>query len=92
MKVRILCAAAGLMAMLSSCSITLPVAATSNPVGAKVGSATAPVFFNILVFGGDASIKSAAKNGGITKISTVDMKQFNLLGIYSTYTTIVTGE
>jgi hypothetical protein len=92
MKVRILCAAAGLMAMLSSCSITLPVAATSNPVGAKVGSATAPVFLGVFVFDGDASIKSAAKNGGITKISTVDMKQFTILNIYSTYTTIVTGE
>jgi hypothetical protein len=80
------------MDMLSSCSITLPVAATSNPVGAKVGSATAPVFLGVFVFDGDASIKSAAKNGGITKISTVDMKQFTILNIYSTYTTIVTGE
>ena len=92
MRVSLLCAAAGLMAALSSCSITLPVAATSNAVGAKVGEATAPVFLGVFCFGGDASIKSAAKNGGISRISTVDMKSFNILNIYSTYTTIVTGE
>jgi hypothetical protein len=92
MKVFFLCAAAALMATLSSCSITLPVAATSNPVGAKVGSATADVFLSVLVFGGDASIRSAAKNGGITRISTVDLKQTNILGLYGTYTAIVTGE
>jgi hypothetical protein len=92
MNFRHLFAAAGMIACLSSCSITLPVAATSNPVGNKVGSATAPVFLGVFVFDGDASIKSAAKNGGITKISTVDMKMMNILYIYQTYTTVVSGE
>lgn len=81
-----------MVAMLSSCTITLPVAATSNPVGSKVGSADAQVFLKVLCFGGDASIRTAAKNGGITRISTVDMKHFDVLGIYGEYTTIVTGE
>lgn len=79
-------------AIMSSCSLTLPVGATSNPVGNKVGSATAPYFLNFLVFNGDASIQSAAKNGGITKISTVDLKQTNILGLFGTYVCIVTGE
>ncbi len=79
-------------AMLSSCSLTLPVNATSNSVGSKVGTAKATGFLGFLFFNADASIKSAAQNGGITKISTVDIKQTSLLNIIVTYETIVTGE
>jgi hypothetical protein len=78
--------------LVSSCSITVPVGATSNPVGSKVGTSTATVYLHSLAFGADASIKSAAKNGGITKISTVDIKHTDILGIVQTYETIVTGE
>lgn len=80
------------MLSLSSCSLTLPVNATSNAVGSKVGRAKATGFLGILFFNQDASIQSAAKNGGITKISTVDIKQGSVLGIVVTYETIVTGE
>jgi hypothetical protein len=78
--------------LLSSCSITLPVAATSNPVGGKVGRASGMGFLGVLVFGVDASIHTAAKNGGISKISTVDFKKSDILGIVQTYECIVTGE
>ena len=78
--------------ILTSCSITMPVTATSNSVGSKVGEATATIYLGVLYFDADASIQTAAKNGGISKISTVDIKQFNVLNIYTTYTTIVTGE
>lgn len=84
-------AVAGLM-FLSSCSIVMPVAATSNPVGSKVGTSKATVYLGILAFDQDASIQTAAKNGGIKKISTVDMKQGNMLNLIWTYETIVTGE
>lgn len=77
---------------LSSCSLVMPVAATSNPVGSKVGTAKAVVLFGVLAFNQDASIKKAAQSAGITKISTVDMKQGNILGLVFTYETIVTGE
>lgn len=77
---------------LASCSVTMPVSATSNPVGSKVGTSTGRCFFYALCFGADASIQSAAKDGGITKISTVDMKTTNILGIVVTYKCIVTGE
>ncbi|HKL02905.1 MAG TPA: TRL-like family protein [Cryomorphaceae bacterium] len=79
-------------AMMASCSLTLPVAATSNPVGSKVGTANASGFFHVLFFDADASIQTAAKNAGITKISTVDVKHKNVLGILTSYETIVTGE
>ena len=91
-KIRNLFAIAAVAAVMASCSVTMPVNATSNPVGSKVGSATATGYLGVFFFNADASIRTAAKNGGITKISTVDMKQTNILGIIWTYETIVTGE
>lgn len=76
---------------LTSCAVTLPVNATSNEVGSKVGMSKATGYLNILWFDQDASIQKAAKQGGITKISTVDLKQTDLLGIIQTYECIVTG-
>lgn len=77
-----------------SCSTTGPVAATSNELGAKVGTSTAGKLFGLIPipFDGDYSIAKAARNGGITKISTVDLKEFSYLGVWSGKTTIVTGE
>lgn len=76
----------------SSCAVTLPVDATSNPIGSKVGTATATGYLGVLFFDQDASIRTAAKNGGITRISTVDIKSTSILNLIVTYETIVTGE
>lgn len=77
----------------SSCSVTTPVAATSNPVGSKVGVAKSTQILGFFFDGGDLSIKTAAKNGGISKISTVDFKQkMVFLAFVMGYETIVTGE
>ena len=76
---------------LTGCAITLPVAATSNAVGSKVGTSTATVYMGRLMFDADASIRTAAANGGITKISTVDIKISSLFNIITTYECIVTG-
>lgn len=76
---------------LSSCSIVVPVTATSNPVGNKVGTAKATIYLSMLYFGQDASIQTAAKNGGIKEISTVDLKFTSTLFIIETLETIVTG-
>ena len=80
-----------LMLFLTSCSVTLPVNATSNQVGDKVGMSKATGYLNFIWIGQDASIQKAAKQSGITKISTVDLKQTDLLGIIQTYECIVTG-
>lgn len=77
---------------LSSCAVTLPVNATSNPLGSKVGTASATGYLGVLFFDQDASIRTAAKNGGITRISTVDIKTSTILNLIVTYETIVTGE
>jgi len=93
-KVRntIIAAVAG-MFLLSSCSVTLPVTATSNPVGSKVGVAKSNQILGFFPDGGDMSIQTAAKNGGIKKISTVDFKhKMIFLNIFISHETIVTGE
>jgi len=91
-KIKTIAASLAVMALLSSCSLTLPVNATSNPVGSKVGTAKATGYFGILFFNQDASIQKAAKNGKITQISTVDIRSKNTLNIFVSYETIVTGE
>ena len=91
-KFKTVAALLAMVAMMSSCALTLPINATSNPIGPKVGTASATGFLGILFFNADASIRTAAKNGGITKVSTVDLKQRNILGLLITYETIVTGE
>ncbi|MGK0464327.1 MAG: hypothetical protein ACJAT5_000739 [Lentimonas sp.] len=68
-----------------------PFAVTANQGGSKEGSATATGILGLFSFG-DASTSTAARAGGVTKIRTVDVKSFNILGIYYTYTTVVTGE
>lgn len=78
--------------LLSSCSVTMPVNATSNPMGSKVGRAKATGYLGFLFFDADASIRTAAKNGGISKISSVDIKYTSILNLVVTYETIVTGE
>lgn len=91
-KVKTIFAMFAVVVIMSSCAITLPVNATSNPVGNKVGTAKATGYLGVLFFDADASIRTAAKNGGITKISTVDIKHTNVLNLIVTYETIVTGE
>lgn len=78
---------------MTSCAITMPVAATSNSVkdADKTGVSKATMLFGVLPLGGDASVISAARNGNIDKIATVDLKTTNILNILVTYETKVTG-
>ncbi|NLB60797.1 MAG: TRL-like protein family [Lentisphaerae bacterium] len=70
---------------------TTPEIATSNAQATKVGVSEC-ISVMALVAVGDASIAAAAKNGGITKIHSVDWNAKSILGIYSVYQTIVRGE
>ena len=73
-------------------SPTLPVNATSTPVGPKVGGSTCMYLFNCIpMFGADAGIQNAAKKGNITNISTVDQKA-TCYFLWTNVTTVVTGE
>ncbi len=95
-KLRNLLVVGGAALFLASCSMTMPITATSNAVGSKVGKSSGSCYLGAwpfgLCFGVDASIQSAAKNGGITEISTVDMQMKNVLNLIVTYETIVTGK
>ena len=66
------------------------VTATEKAGGSKIGESTATLVFGVSF--GDASIQTAAANGGIDKIKTVDVRVKNVLGIFMEQTTIVTGD
>jgi hypothetical protein len=59
-------------------------------VGTKEGTACAQSILGLIALD-DASIKTAARNGGITKIDSVDHHSTNILGILGRFCTIVRG-
>lgn len=80
--------------VLVGCMTTVtPFAVTSNELGSKVGEASAKFLFGYLPlsFNMDLGIQKAAQNGGITKISTVDVKAKQGF-LVTTISTVVTGE
>jgi len=66
------------------------VTATSNSGATKMGTAKSQ---GVIGFAwGDSSIKTAAANGGITKIQHVDYHITSVLGVYTETTVTVYGE
>ncbi|MDX2191455.1 MAG: TRL domain-containing protein [Bacteroidota bacterium] len=79
--------------LLSSCTTISPLMVTQNNLGAKQGKSRAAFLFGkIALDGGDYSTGTAARNGGVSKIATVDLQVQNYLGIVIIYTTLVGGE
>ena len=68
-----------------------PADVTGNGASSKVGRATCKSYLGICGTG-DASIETAAKAAGITKIHHVDFESYSVLGFYATFTTVVYGE
>jgi len=68
----------------------IPAMTTENETGTKQGEACQTNILG-LVATGDASISTAAENGGITNIYAVDTNFSTILGIYSKSCTLVTG-
>ena len=72
--------------------LKLPVTVTSNAgKKLKVGTAKCTSILSLIATG-DASIETAKKNGGITKVHHVDWKAKNILGIFGEYEVTVYGE
>ena len=71
---------------------TTPVNATNSTSGAKKGISDECVNILGIIATGDCSIQSAKENGKISKVSTVDWKGINFLGIYARGNTIITGD
>ena len=67
--------------------------AVSNPEVnvEKSGEACAHSVLGLVAFG-DASLETAKKNAGITKVATVDHRTLNVLYFYGGYCTVVYGE
>jgi len=84
--------------LLSSCMVTVPVAATTGGIdadysykqpGTTIGASSCLFILGIGVRG-DCSILRAARNGGINYVATVD-QTIRHRGLWSVRTTIVTG-
>ena len=71
--------------------VKAPVTATANSSSSKMGTGSVTSILGIVATG-DASIESAAKNAGITKIHHVDYHTMSVLGIYAKYTVTVYGD
>ena len=82
------------LALAVSCTTVAPGSADAGAsANAKRGEATGGFLFGYVpVMSADVSISTAAANGGITKVATVDHKAVSYLGIWVVRTTIVTGE
>ncbi|MDD2229660.1 MAG: TRL domain-containing protein [Candidatus Cloacimonetes bacterium] len=93
MKTKVLILSALLLIMLlAACTINIPIAATSNPLGQKTGVYTQVGYLGFLPMMNDEDcIAKAAQNGGITKISTVTFNSTWLV-FMTKYETKVTGE
>lgn len=65
--------------------------ATSNTVGKKVGQSQRTSVLGLVSIG-NSGIEQAAKEAGIKKISHIDVREFSVLGLFSTITTYVYGE
>ncbi|OQX62042.1 MAG: TRL-like protein family [Desulfococcus sp. 4484_241] len=71
--------------------VKMPIGASANVKATKKGVAESKSILG-LVATGDSSIKTAMRNGGITRISYVDWEAENILGIIGTYKTVVYGQ
>ncbi|MCX5867779.1 MAG: TRL-like family protein [Proteobacteria bacterium] len=71
--------------------VKAPITADSGASASKEGTACASSILG-WVATGDASIEAAMKNGGISKVATVDYNSTNILMIYAKFCTIVRGQ
>lgn len=78
---------AGAAVLLASCSVSGPLMLTNNAVGSKRGEASYKKKF-ISFKDADCGIITAARNGGIKKVATVDWK----VSLKKGFVTVVTGE
>lgn len=68
-----------------------PITVGNSVQTGKTGQTCAHSILGLLGFG-DASIDSAKRVGGITKVASVDHSSTSILGVYGEYCTVVRGE
>jgi hypothetical protein len=79
--------------IVTSCAFSQPVAVTNNK-SVKEGTVSQSIWLGFIrPMDFDLSVKTAAENGGIKKVATVDfLVEQKLFGLGYVYTTKVTGE
>ncbi len=77
--------------LFTACSMRLPVSSSGPVTGSKTGTSKAVIILGFY-FNQDASIEAAAQAGGITTVHTVSVEHRNILNVYQTIETRVTGE
>ncbi len=65
---------------------------TENAVGGKTSAPQCASSILGIVATGDASVGTAAKQAGITKVAVVDAQYSNILGLFAKYCVVVHGE
>jgi hypothetical protein len=68
-----------------------PLSLGGGEVGSKRGESSVTAIFG-LVSTGDASVKAAARAGGISQVKRVDYEFYNFLGVYQRFTTVAHGD
>ena len=79
---------------IAACSTVAPIAGATGTVGSKTGEASQTFVFGYPL-NGEGGILQAAKNGGITKVGTVDLRTdwpASPAIPYWIITTVVSGE
>lgn len=84
-------AAVVVISFLGSCAVSYPYMVTNNPRGSKVGESSYKIILGYAPLKADAGAIAAARNGKISKISTVDVQVKGGLFV-TTVKTVVTGE
>jgi hypothetical protein len=73
-------------------NMSAPIDVRDNAVACnKRGEATATNILGLVAMG-DAGVAKAKAEAGITKVGNVDVKYTNILGLFSSSTTVVCGE
>ncbi len=63
----------------------------NQTIGPKKGESCTSNILGLIATG-DASAITAARKAGISKVTSIDYKMTNILGLYATFCVIVTGE
>ena len=78
-------------ALYSDIQAPLSIEPEGTTLGKKVGEASTTSILGMFATG-DASVATAAKEGGITTVRHIDYKMKNVLGVISTFTIVVYGD
>lgn len=74
-KIKNILAVAILSLIVTSCTVTVPVAVSNAPIGGKKGVSESFVIFGTIYLNSEYGVKDAAKNGSITgAIGAIDEK------------------